>query len=74
MYFSVRLFGDEVHRQIFAHEDGPRIAGVIASGISKVKRVEGGYLIEEGKWHFNSGIHHAEWDLLYIETVDEEGQ
>lgn len=74
MYLSVRLFDDDIHRQLFTKEGGPRIAGVIASGVSKVKRVEGGYLIEQGKWHFNSGVHHAEWDLLYIETVDEQGE
>jgi len=74
MYLSTRLFGDDVHRELFASALGPRIAGVIASGVSKVKRVEGGYLIEQGKWHFNSGVYHAEWDLLYIDTVDEKGQ
>jgi 3-hydroxy-9,10-secoandrosta-1,3,5(10)-triene-9,17-dione monooxygenase len=31
-------------------------------------------LIEEGSWSFNSGVYHAQWDILGIPIFDESGQ
>jgi 3-hydroxy-9,10-secoandrosta-1,3,5(10)-triene-9,17-dione monooxygenase len=51
-----------------------RTAGVLAPRKVKTKRVDGGVLIEEGSWSFNSGVHHAHWDILGIPIFDEAGQ
>jgi alkylation response protein AidB-like acyl-CoA dehydrogenase len=36
--------------------------------------VDGGVLIEEGIWSFNSGVHHAHWDILGIPIFGDAGQ
>jgi 3-hydroxy-9,10-secoandrosta-1,3,5(10)-triene-9,17-dione monooxygenase len=51
-----------------------RTAGVLAPHKVKAKRVDGGVLIEEGSWSFNSGVYHAQWDILGIPILDESGQ
>jgi 3-hydroxy-9,10-secoandrosta-1,3,5(10)-triene-9,17-dione monooxygenase len=38
-----------------------------------VRKAPGGYLVEEGMWSFNSGIHHAKWDILPMPLVDDAG-
>jgi 3-hydroxy-9,10-secoandrosta-1,3,5(10)-triene-9,17-dione monooxygenase len=40
---------------------------------AKVRKAPGGYVIEEGRWAFNSGVYHANWDLLAIPLVDDDG-
>jgi 3-hydroxy-9,10-secoandrosta-1,3,5(10)-triene-9,17-dione monooxygenase len=47
---------------------------VLAPHKVKAKRVDGGVLIEEGSWSFNSGVYHAQWDILSIPIFDESGQ
>ena len=39
----------------------------------KVRRVSGGFQIEEGVWAFNSGVYHAQWDLLGFQAQEEAG-
>jgi len=51
-----------------------RTGGVLAPRTVKAKRVDGGVLIEEGSWSFNSGVDHAQWDILGIPIFDESGQ
>jgi hypothetical protein len=51
-----------------------RTASVLAPHKVKAKRVDGGVLIEEGSWSFNSGVYHAQWDILSIPIFDESGQ
>ena len=51
-----------------------RTAGVLAPRRVKTRRVDGGVLIEEGSWSFNSGVHHAHWDILGIPIFDDAGQ
>ncbi len=51
-----------------------RTGGVLAPRTVKAKRVDGGVLIEEGSWSFNSGVDHAQWDILGIPVFDESGQ
>lgn len=54
-------------------------AGTCLSGVpmprkAKTRKVEGGILIEEGIWRFNSGVYVADWDLSGIPVVNEAGQ
>lgn len=58
--------------EVFA-KGGVRACGVLSPRQAKVRRVPGGYVIEEGLWGFNSGVYHANWDLLGIPMVDEAG-
>ncbi len=59
--------------EIFA-KPGARISGVLMPRKAKTRRVEGGILIEEGMWMFNSGVYLADWDLLGIPLVNEAGE
>jgi alkylation response protein AidB-like acyl-CoA dehydrogenase len=38
-----------------------------------VRKVSGGFHIEEGVWAFNSGVYHAQWDMLGFPAQDETG-
>ena len=70
---AATFFGERAAEELFG--DGPkaRVVGVLSPRKAVVKKVEGGYLIEEGLWGFNSGIYHANWDLLGIPIVDAAG-
>jgi 3-hydroxy-9,10-secoandrosta-1,3,5(10)-triene-9,17-dione monooxygenase len=49
-------------------------AGALAPRKAKTKRVDGGVLIEDGLWSFNSGVYHAQWDILGVPIFDESGK
>ena len=74
---SCNMFGAyfprEVGEEVFA-KPGTRLSGVPMPRKAKTKRVEGGILIEEGMWMFNSGVYQAHWDLLGVPMVNEAGQ
>ncbi len=53
---------------------GTRVSGVLMPRKAKTRRVEGGILIEEGMWMFNSGVYLADWDILGIPLVNEAGE
>ncbi len=59
--------------EIFA-KPGTCLSGVPMPRKAKTRKVEGGILIEEGMWMFNSGVYVADWDLLGIPVVNEAGQ
>ncbi len=71
---AAALFGEEAADEVFGGAEPARVVGVLSPRKAVVKKVEGGYLIEEGVWGFNSGIYHANWDLLGIPLVDESGK
>ncbi|MED5611653.1 acyl-CoA dehydrogenase family protein [Pseudomonas sp. JH-2] len=70
---AATFLGEQGAAEVFG--DGPkaRVVGVLSPRKAVVKKVEGGYLIEEGLWGFNSGVYHANWDLLGIPIVDAAG-
>ncbi|WP_286785344.1 MULTISPECIES: acyl-CoA dehydrogenase family protein [Pseudomonas] len=67
------LYPQSVSDPIFASGAKVRTSGVLSPRVAKVKRQPGGILIEEGLWGFNSGVYHAQWDLLGIPIVNEAG-
>ncbi|HZZ02652.1 acyl-CoA dehydrogenase family protein [Paraburkholderia sp.] len=71
---AAALFDEKTHDELFNGPEPARVAGVLSPRKASVKKVEGGYLIEEGLWGFNSGIYHANWDMLGIPIVDENGK
>ncbi|HEX5689511.1 MAG TPA: acyl-CoA dehydrogenase family protein, partial [Roseiflexaceae bacterium] len=72
-WLASTIFPEETQREVFS-APGTRVSGVLVPREAKVKRVEGGYLIEEGKWGFNSGSYHAQWAGLGIPLVNERGE
>ena len=74
---SCNMFGayfpKEVADEIFA-KPGTRLSGVPMPRKAKTRRVEGGILIEEAMWMFNSGVYQADWDLLGVPMVNDAGQ
>jgi 3-hydroxy-9,10-secoandrosta-1,3,5(10)-triene-9,17-dione monooxygenase len=73
-YFIATMMPRAVTDKIFTTPGGARSCGVFSAIADKVKKVEGGYLIEEGRWPFNSGFYHANWETLGIAMVNEKGE
>src|SRR5271155_2745486 len=71
-WFISTLFPPEVSEQVFV-KPGARVAAVLQPRSCKVRRVSGGFQIEEGVWAFNSGVYHAQWDLLGFQAQEEAG-
>ncbi|WP_019450547.1 acyl-CoA dehydrogenase family protein [Cupriavidus sp. BIS7] len=72
-WMAAACLPDAARDEVFASGGKVRTAGVLSPRKAVVKRVAGGYLVEEGMWGFNSGVYHAQWDLLGIPLVDEAG-
>ncbi|WP_419961816.1 acyl-CoA dehydrogenase family protein [Psychrobacillus sp. BM2] len=73
-WFTSVLFTEEVHRVLFESEKKARVCGVLDPRKASVKRVDGGYLIEDALWGFASGSWHADYFFLGIPLVDEKGE
>jgi 3-hydroxy-9,10-secoandrosta-1,3,5(10)-triene-9,17-dione monooxygenase len=71
-WFIATLFPPEVSEQVFA-KPGARVAAVLQPRKWKVRKVSGGFHIEEGVWAFNSGVYHTQWDMLGFPVQDETG-
>jgi len=71
-WFVATLFPPQVSEEVFANP-GTRVAAVLQPRSCKVRRVSGGFHIEEGLWPFNSGVYHAQWDMLGFPARDEAG-
>src|SRR5882724_4539041 len=71
-WFIATLFPPEVSDEVFA-KPGARVAAVLQPRSCKVRKVSGGFHIEEGLWPFNSGVCHADWDMLGFPVFDQAG-
>ncbi|WP_286912649.1 MULTISPECIES: acyl-CoA dehydrogenase family protein [unclassified Pseudomonas] len=71
---AAAFFGEDAAKEVFGGSRPARVTGVLSPRKAVVRKVEGGYLIEEGMWGFNSGVKHATWDMLGIPLVDEAGK
>jgi 3-hydroxy-9,10-secoandrosta-1,3,5(10)-triene-9,17-dione monooxygenase len=67
------LFPKDITDRLFATPGGFR--GCVAASLVKatVRKATGGYVIEDGRWTFNSGVYHANWDVLAIPLADDAG-
>jgi 3-hydroxy-9,10-secoandrosta-1,3,5(10)-triene-9,17-dione monooxygenase len=72
-WMAATLYPKHVVDEIFSNGKF-RTAGVLAPRKVKTRPVDGGVLIEQGSWSFNSGVHHAHWDILGIPIFDDAGQ
>jgi 3-hydroxy-9,10-secoandrosta-1,3,5(10)-triene-9,17-dione monooxygenase len=67
-------FSEKTHQEIYGeNEDNVLFAGVYEPRKCIARKVEGGYLIEEGFWMFCSGSLHATWGYFGMAIRDEEG-
>jgi 3-hydroxy-9,10-secoandrosta-1,3,5(10)-triene-9,17-dione monooxygenase len=74
-WMLMTFYPKQVVDEIYATGGKFRVAGVLGPrSMVKTRRVEVGVVIEDGTWGFNSGVPHAEWDVLGIPILDEAGQ
>lgn len=73
-WMAAAFYPKHVTDEIFASGENIRVATVFMPGKAKTRRVDGGIMIEEATWRFNSGVYHAKWDLLGIPIFDDSGQ
>src|ERR1700694_275294 len=73
-WMAAAVFPEETQQEVFGTEGGARVTGVLAPRQCSVHRVDGGSLIEEGKWGFNSGSYHSNWVELGIPLLNERGE
>lgn len=67
-------FSEKAHREIFGKGEDVVFAGVYEPRKCIARKVDGGYLIEEGFWGFCSGSLHANWGYFGMAIVDEDGK
>jgi 3-hydroxy-9,10-secoandrosta-1,3,5(10)-triene-9,17-dione monooxygenase len=73
-WLAATLYPNQVVEKMFATHGGLRASSVLSSRKAIVHKVRGGYVIEQGIWHFDSGVYHANWNLLGIPMVDDAGK
>jgi 3-hydroxy-9,10-secoandrosta-1,3,5(10)-triene-9,17-dione monooxygenase len=73
-WMATTLYPKPVVDEIYAAGENIRVAGVIAPREAKTRPVDGGVVIENGLWAFNSGVQHAQWDVLGIPIFDKAGR
>jgi 3-hydroxy-9,10-secoandrosta-1,3,5(10)-triene-9,17-dione monooxygenase len=60
--------------QLYAETPNARFAGTFAAPGAVLVPAAGGYRVRgRGRWPFNSGCHHAHWDLLRISVQEPDG-
>jgi 3-hydroxy-9,10-secoandrosta-1,3,5(10)-triene-9,17-dione monooxygenase len=64
------LLSDEAQDQIYTNPDVRFCGSVGPNGIAKA--TEGGYVLN-GRWHFNTGAPHADWDTHAILLATDDG-
>jgi 3-hydroxy-9,10-secoandrosta-1,3,5(10)-triene-9,17-dione monooxygenase len=70
---AAALFPKSVTDVVFASGKNARVAGSMNFSDATTRRVDGGIIIEDGIWRFNSGVEHAGWDILGIAVASETG-
>ncbi|GGF29131.1 acyl-CoA dehydrogenase family protein [Subtercola lobariae] len=67
----VGTFPDQAQRDVWGDDENARVCGVVAP-TSTTEWAEGGLRVT-GKWGFASGSLHAQWAVLGIPVIDENG-
>jgi 3-hydroxy-9,10-secoandrosta-1,3,5(10)-triene-9,17-dione monooxygenase len=68
------FYSEDVASEIFAAGSATRVAGAFQPSGARVRRTEGGVVVDSGTWAFVSGIHHADWVALGLPLFDDAGQ
>lgn len=69
-WFLSTLYPPETAEEVFS-VPGVRTAAVLSPRNCKSRRVEGGFVIEEGVWGFNSGVYHSQWEMLGFPVTED---
>lgn len=69
-WFLSALYPPETTEEVFS-TPGARTAAVLSPRSCKSRRVEGGFVIEEGIWGFNSGVYHSQWEMLGFPVIED---
>jgi alkylation response protein AidB-like acyl-CoA dehydrogenase len=72
-WMAAGLYPRHVADEVFA-KPRARVAGVFSARGAKARRVQGGIIIEQGIWFFNSGVYQADWDLLGVPMLNDAGE
>ncbi|HLZ74204.1 acyl-CoA dehydrogenase family protein [Phenylobacterium sp.] len=72
-WMAAGLYPRHVADEVFA-KPGARVAGVFSPRGVKARRVQGGIMVEQGIWFFNSGVYQADWDLLGVPMLNDAGE
>jgi alkylation response protein AidB-like acyl-CoA dehydrogenase len=65
---------EEALAEVYAEKPDARFAGTFGQAGAVCDAVDGGYRIRGGgRWPFNSGCHHADWDLLRVSVQERDG-
>ena len=72
-WMAAGLYPKHVSDEVF-DKPNARCAGVFSARGCKARPVAGGILVEKGMWFFNSGVYHAQWDLLGVPMFDKSGE
>lgn len=72
-WMAAGLYPKHVADEVF-DKPNVRVAGVFSARGVKARRAPGGIVIEKGMWFFNSGVYHAQWDLLGVPMFNEAGE
>ncbi|WP_157134722.1 acyl-CoA dehydrogenase family protein [Sphingomonas sp. PAMC 26605] len=67
-WMAASFFPEAASRKVFESENPLTSAAMMPTRIS-AKEVDGGILIQEGEWSFNTGIHHAGWNVIGIPII-----
>ena len=78
IYFGIGRMAEglpeETLAELYAETPNARFAGTFAAPGAVCAPVDGGYRIRgRGHWPFNSGCHHAHWDLLRLSIQEPDG-
>ena len=72
-WMAAGLYPRKVADEVFA-DPNARVAGVFSPRGVKAHRVDGGIVVDKGIWFFNSGVYHAQWDLLGVPMFNAAGE
>ncbi|MGH3299078.1 MAG: acyl-CoA dehydrogenase family protein [Trebonia sp.] len=65
---------EETLAEIYAKRPNAKFSGTFAAAGAVCEAVDGGCRIRgRGRWPFNSGCHHADWDLLRVSIEERDG-
>lgn len=62
------FFPESVSKEVF-QSGNPLTSAVMAPTRLAARMVDGGILIEDGEWAFNTGIHHAGWNIIGVPII-----
>jgi 3-hydroxy-9,10-secoandrosta-1,3,5(10)-triene-9,17-dione monooxygenase len=68
------VFSEDTMAGIYAQTPNARFSGTFAAAGAVCEPADGGYRIRgRGRWPYNSGCHHAHWDLLRVSVEERDG-